>query len=313
MAYNIDKLRRLARAAQLYYLEDKNQAEVAQALGVSRPLVSRLLREARELGVVEITVHPPQEPTTDPLQLNFEQAYGLRGSLLAPDGSDDSRTNELLSNRAIELIGQIRARRIGIGWGHFIGQLVNRLDHAPPPSSTVEHICPLLGNAGVPIRNYHSNENVRIMSQRLSAQPFFLYLPALAESFEEKQLLCSTELYRQAYRQWQRMDTALINISNYPSSPDFASVARYGDALQKQKACGRLLAYYFNEQGDIIHSDHDFAIQLPISLLAHCPNVVGLCSANTSLRALQGALNTRLFTHIVAREALVRELAPTFS
>ena len=48
------------------------------------------------------------------------------------------------------------------------------------------------------------------------------------------------------------MDTALVNIGNYPSTPDFASVARYGDLLHRSRACGRLLNYYFNREGEII-------------------------------------------------------------
>ncbi len=39
---------------------------------------------------------------------------------------------------------------------------------------------------GFPIRNYHSNENVRLLAQYLGARPHFLYLPALPESLDEK-------------------------------------------------------------------------------------------------------------------------------
>ena len=60
------------------------------------------------------------------------------------------------------------------------------------------------------------------------------------------------------------MDTALVNIGDYPSSPDFASLVRYGSLLQQQHACGRMLVYYFNEAGTVIQSDQDFAIQIPL-------------------------------------------------
>ena len=224
-----------------------------------------------------------------------------------PDGGDDSRTNLALCRETLSLLARLGSRRVGVGWGHFIGQIVSLVEAEPPAGSAVETLCPLLGNAGIPIRNYHSNENVRILAAAFGAEPSFLYLPALAESCEEKEVLCSTELYHQAEQMWRRMDTALVNIGNFPSTPDFASVARYGALLQRQRACGRLLAYFFNESGEIIRSDHDFAIQIPLELLAKCKNVVGLCSANTSLRALRGALNTGLFTHLVAREDLASE------
>lgn len=307
MDIGAEKQRRLARVARLYYLEDWKQSDIARELGVSRPLVSRMLAQARELGVVEITVHEPGEETARLLQ-RLCAAYGLVGGRLVEEGEDDGRTNQLLSQGAWELLGQLCAHRLGIGWGHFIGQMVSTLEHDAPEGSQIRHISPLVGNAGIPIRNYHSNENVRVMAERLGAQPHFLYLPALAESCEEKQVLCSTELYRQIMQEWEQLDTALVNIGNYPSTPDFASVARYGDLLQKQRACGRLLAYFFNEAGEIIRSDQDFAIQIPIHTLARCARVVGVCSANTSVRALRGALRSGRVTHLVAREALVREL-----
>ena len=131
---------------------------------------------------------------------------------------------------------------------------------------------------------------------------------ALPESLEEKQLLCSTEVYRQIQDQWVQMDTALVNIGNYPSSPDFASLVRYGSLLQQQHTCGRLLVYYFNEEGTVIQSDQDFAIQIHLELLKQCPHIVGVCSANTSEKALRGALRSGIFTHIAARAELVKSL-----
>lgn len=52
-----EKQKKLAYVARRYYLENQRQSDIAKELGVSRPLVSRMLSEARELGVVEITIH----------------------------------------------------------------------------------------------------------------------------------------------------------------------------------------------------------------------------------------------------------------
>ena len=76
------------------------------------------------------------------------------------------------------------------------------LERNPQRDSVISDICPLVGNANIPARNYQSNENVRLMAQQLGAAPHFLYLPALPESLEEKRLLCSTEVYRQICQQW---------------------------------------------------------------------------------------------------------------
>ena len=305
MGISEEKQKKLAYVARRYYLDDWKQSDIAKELGVSRPLVSRMLAEAREHGVVEIRIHDPAA-RQGRLVEQLRHSTSIRDSVLVEDGQDDDATNQLLSQGAVQLLWQLRSRRLGIGWGHLIGQLVTWLEANPQLSSTVTDICPLVGNASIPARNYQSNENVRLIAQQLGAAPHFIYLPALPDSLEEKQLLCSSEIYRQIQSQWDKMDTALVNIGNYPSSPDFASLVRYGDLLQQEHTCGRLLVYYFNPQGKVIQSEQDFAIQIPLEQLRRCPNIIGVCSANTSVRALQGALKTGLFTHLVARADLVR-------
>ena len=307
MKLSPEKQKRLAYAARRYYLEDQKQSDIAREMGISRPMVSRLLAEARELGVVEITVHDPGEESSGLLE-QLCRTSSLRGGVLVEEGADSDETNQRLSQGAVALLGEMGARRLGVGWGYLIGQLVTWLEENPQPESSITDICPLVGNASIPARNYQSNENVRLMAQQLGAAPHFLYLPALPESVEEKQLLCSTEVYRQICQRWEEMDTALVNIGDYPSSPDFASLVRYGDLLQRQRACGRMLVYYFNEMGTVIQSDQDFAIQIPLEALRRCPNIVGVCSANTSAKALRGALHTGFFTYFFAREALVRTM-----
>lgn len=307
MKISQEKQKRLAYVARRYYLEDCKQSDIARELGVSRPLVSRMLSEARALGVVEITIHEPGARAAGLLD-RLRLSGSIRGGILVEDGGDEDATNRMLSQGAVDLLRQIGTRRLGVGWGYLIGQLVSWLEENPQPNSTVTDICPLVGNASIPARNYQSNENVRLMAQQLGAAPHFLYLPALPESVEEKQLLCSTEVYRKICQEWARIDTALVNIGDYPSSPDFASLVRYGSLLQRQHACGRMLVYYFNETGTVIQSEQDFAIQIPIDTLRRCPHIIGVCSANTSSKALGGALRSGYLTHIVARTELVRAL-----
>lgn len=197
---------------------------------------------------------------------------------------------------------------MGVGWGYLIGQLVDWLEANPNMDNSVTDICPLVGNASLPARNYQSDENVRLIAQKLGAAPHFLYLPALPENLEEKRILCSTETYAQIHREWERLDTAVVNIGNHPSSPDFASLVRYGDLLQKDHACGRMLAYYFNERGNVISSEDDFVIQIPIDVLRKTPNIIGVCSAYTTPQALRGAISSGYLTHIVARSSLVKSV-----
>lgn len=190
MTPNQDKLNRLAHVARQYYLEDRRQSDIARELGVSRPLISRMLSEARELGIVKITVSLPEADRPSMLH-QLRQSSSIRDCVLVEDGADDDATNQALSQGAVQLLGQLGSRRLGIGWGHLIGQLVTWLETHPQPGSTVTDICPLVGNASIPARNYQSNENVRLIARQLGATPHFIYLPALPRRAWKKSSCCA--------------------------------------------------------------------------------------------------------------------------
>ena len=206
-----EKQKKLAYVARRYYLENQRQSDIAKELGVSRPLVSRMLSEARELGVVEITIHEPGA-RAERLMERLHLYSAIQNGVLIEDGKDEDETNRALSQGAVELLQNIGTQRLGVGWGYLIGQLVTWLETNPQQDSSITDICPLVGNANIPARNYQSNENVRLMAQQFGAASHFLYLPALPDNQEEKRLLCSTEVYHQIEQQWEQIDTALVNM-----------------------------------------------------------------------------------------------------
>lgn len=63
------RLDELRRVAHRYYRDGVDQATIAGELDVSRPTVSRMLREARDRGIVEIRVEVHDYPEHDPPRL----------------------------------------------------------------------------------------------------------------------------------------------------------------------------------------------------------------------------------------------------
>ena len=306
MSNSAKKLEKLVRIAQLYYQEEKTQSEIAKIYGVSRPLVSRMLREAKELGIVEIRIRPPRERDSQVLS-RAKAAFGIQGGALVGDSANDNMVNRELAEAAIHYLCELEGAHFGIGWGTVIGEFITALEEKSPRQSTLKTVCPLVGNSGICNRNYHPNENVRIFAQQTFAEPYYLHTPAFAESQQDMELIHQMEHYKAVYHQWEQLDVALVNIGNYPSVPDFAAAARYGEMLSTRRPAGRLLAYFYDDEGKILRSDTDYAIQIPTGVLARCPNVIGICSANVTPRTLLGALRTGLITHLIAREWLVQE------
>ena len=97
---SLERRKKLAYVARRYYLEDQKQSDIARELGVSRPLVSRMLSEARELGIVEIAVHEPGAREARLLE-RLRLSGPIRGGVLVDDGPDNDATNRALSQGAV--------------------------------------------------------------------------------------------------------------------------------------------------------------------------------------------------------------------
>ena len=77
--------RLLVKVAQLYHLHGLNQDQIGRQLGVSRSKVSRMLKEARERGLVEISIHHPARFSLD-LERQLEAELGLREAVVVNAG-----------------------------------------------------------------------------------------------------------------------------------------------------------------------------------------------------------------------------------
>lgn len=298
---------RLVDIARLYYEEDKTQSEIAGLYGISRPMVSKLLKEAKAQGIVTVRIQVPELSggrETKRLE-RLRHSFGICGGAVVHDGYNDLTTNAAVAETALRYLEDLGLSRLGIGWGHIIGDLVSLIETKEHPVSIGSHICPLIGNGGVGLKNYHSNELVRLIAEHSNAKPEFIYTPACVLSEQELKLTRELENYRMVYDAWEQLDVALVNIGNFPSVPDFASEARFGDLLVKRKAVGRILNYFVDQDGHIICSDMDYAIQIPLELLGRVSHVIGICSANTKPKALCGVLRTGYVNHVIAPEHVV--------
>lgn len=56
---DIEKWHLLSTVANLYYNSEMTQDQIANRIYTSRSKISRMLKEARELGIVEIQIHEP--------------------------------------------------------------------------------------------------------------------------------------------------------------------------------------------------------------------------------------------------------------
>ena len=78
----------LPKIAHLYYLEDMSQEKIAEKFNINRVRVSRYLKKAREMNIVEIKVNYSKESYQE-LERQIEIRYGLKECIIIPTHDND--------------------------------------------------------------------------------------------------------------------------------------------------------------------------------------------------------------------------------
>lgn len=114
------------------------------------------------------------------------RCFGIYDGVAVPDGPNDQTTNEAVAEAAITCLAELGGSSLGIGWGHIIGDVVKQMEQREKLVPIGNFVCPLIGNGGVGLKNYHSNELVRSIAEHSGAQPRFIYSPGAAQTTETR-------------------------------------------------------------------------------------------------------------------------------
>ncbi len=306
------KLMRLTAVLKMYYEKEMSQQEIAKEIGVSRPMVSKMLAEAKSLNMVTITInelHNLQQMLSHRLEENFKVRQAI---IIKTERGNTRKTQQDIAHACYEICrnDKLPNHKVGIGCGSMIGQLSDIAMQAPgvlhvvPPADYKGEIFPLIGGFKASYKSYHTNEMVRIFSEFTGLTASYMYLPALLDSAEEKALYQKTELYIEMQRRWESMNVALVNVSNLYSTPDLATSIRFGKRLKAQHAVGRFLAHYYDINGKFIEPEQDNILQVEQDHLKKAKYVIGMCSDTTDVPSAVGALRTGIITHVILTDTL---------
>ena len=82
-------------ASWLYYQEGMTQSDIAQTMGISRATVIAYLNEARERGIVNISIEPGRLASLT-LAQSLKSHFNLRDCFVIPNGADDQALGDRL-------------------------------------------------------------------------------------------------------------------------------------------------------------------------------------------------------------------------
>lgn len=134
-----DRTGDLLRAARMYWLQGQTMDAVAKDLGVSRPTVSRLLKKAREAGLVRITVADPQS-SEDELATRFGELFGVRARVVPvrARSGPEARMDQVARVGAAALDElMVPGTVLGVAWGSTVTEIARHLVPREVPDSIV--------------------------------------------------------------------------------------------------------------------------------------------------------------------------------
>lgn len=286
----------LAEIARRYYLRDQSQQEIADQLDISRSNISRLLKEARQRGIVEIRIHHPLGRDAD-LEHQLAERFGLREVGVVQAIQSDLQAT---ISQAATLAGQILeaflpdARSLSISWGTTLNAIAQ--EFAPQRRYDVE-VIQMMGGVGSSDPTIDGPAVAQRFAQALTGRYRYLHAPLIVDAPEIAQSLLAERNIADTLNAAIQADIALVGIGAVDR--DISSLMRAGyltleefDAIQAAGVVGDICARHFDIAGRLAAPDIDARIiSISLDQIARIPVVVGAACGAAKARAIFGALS----------------------
>ncbi|TLP93855.1 MarR family transcriptional regulator [Nesterenkonia salmonea] len=308
-------------AAQMYYIQNRTMEHIAQELGISRSTVSRLLREARDQGIVRISVHPPTDRVSA-LEHRIRQLYGVSAHV-AQSGVRDSAVAraDATAVLAAGVVDQLMQPNtiVGLAWGATMTSVVRRL-----PVREVQGIQTVQLNGAVnsqpEFMDSPSGINfgmgvVEHFAQAYGGRAHLFAVPAFFDYEQTKQVLWRERSTHRILNMQRRASVAVFGVGTFSGGTP-SQVYSEGylsredlDQLNAEEAVGDVCTVFLRADG----SWRDIELNsrcsvMPPDVLGRIPRRVCVVNGPHKVTALRGALEAGLVTDLVLDQASANAL-----
>ncbi|QEN88623.1 winged helix-turn-helix transcriptional regulator [Labrys sp. KNU-23] len=284
--------------ARLHYESDLSQVEIARRLGLSTATISRLLRRARDEGIVRIEIRDFTAP--EDLTRELVKALGLRKAALV----ETSEVGLLASlaqpvGTLLKEAGLKDGSVLAIGWGRAIREVIRAGLPSMPGVITV----PATGGMQQPAPHFQISEFVRLAAEQLGGTPQFIHAPYLP-SQEYRDAFINDPTIRDQIALWDRIDAALVGVGlPHGVDPVHAGAATSSERALVQ-AAGDVIRHYFDEAGNLVPWEGDERlIAISPEQLRAIPLVIGVAVSPAKAKSIIGAVRARLINAVVTDTA----------
>ncbi len=303
----------LVEVAELYWVEEKDQAEIARRIGYSRSMVSRLLSEARQRGIITFTVSHPLERVLD-AEDRLIQKYGLRAARVSASVGVDA-PGDVAQLAADTLRGQVTSDYVvALTNGRAVSAVVDQLK--PLRRSRVTAV-QALGTVSLENQIVDSPEMCRRFAARLHSRYRLLPAPLVVGSVPLARALLAEESVSATLSMAAHADAMLTGIGS--SAPNevgsiFRGLLRPAEyrGLTRAGAVGHVCGHHIDRNGmDIDSGLCRRLIAVPFRRLLEIPNVIAVAWGEEKVvpirAALAGGIVNTLVTDIMTAEAVLGE------
>jgi DNA-binding transcriptional regulator LsrR (DeoR family) len=301
----------LYKIATAYYEDGLTQDQIGKRFGLSRIKVSRLLQQARQSRVVQITILPPPGSYGD-RERALEQAYGLDEVVIAgPGGSHTDLLAELGAAGANYLARCLNEQRVvAISWGTTLLALIEALSPQHLPDLRVVQ---MLGGLGrVESETYGADLTLRL-AQLLGARARLIPAPGIVGSQMVRDALLEDANIAETLALAAHADLAIVGIG----VPDRGTILHQSqiltdqeiDELRARGAEGDIALRFFNRSGEpVAHPVNERIIGLDLPQLQRIPRVVGIAGGPGKYDVIRGAVRGHLIDVLITDDQIADQL-----
>ncbi len=285
----------LTQMASLYYEEGKTQLEVARELNLSRQKVQRLLRQARDLGIVEIKIKNLATVSLD-LAKKLKRALNLKDAIVAASSPDEQERRRSVARRAADFLEHNLADGMVVTVG--MGRNTGEIPHFYHPSRRINcTFISAMGSSPHAGESINPNDICQKLANSSRGRAIHLHAPAYVAGKGVRDILYAQEAVGPILEQAKKADMAIVGIGT-PSADatlvrmDCISVAE-ARKLANSGSVGDVLGAYFDIDGRLITPVmKGHLVGLTLEDLRSIQTIIAVVSEKGKSKAILGALRT---------------------
>lgn len=286
----------MVKVCNLYYIDDLKQEEIAKKLGISRPTISRLLKDAKEAGIVKIQIISPFANDYIDLEKSLEMKYGLKNVIIVNDQADDvSQKKELAQEAALYLERTLKPKDIvGLSMGTTLREIPQFVTNRKESKIT---FVPLLGGVGQANIEIHPNQIVMETANAFGGSYMMLHAPAVVSNPEIINTFKEELGIKSVMEMMKKVNVAVVGLGTPLDQNSTALATGYYDKkdiglMIKRKAVGDICMQAYNADGESKEFDdsNKKVFGYPLENLKKIETVIALAGGSSKLEAIKGAI-----------------------